>query len=151
MPEPAAAQRAVKGKAGQRPERQLDDVVIEFCGRVAEVVQAVDDEDGDQRADGTGDRSRGQENQPQRRHHGGLRQQIVSEVVAGEPVHDLDQPPGQRRQLVVTELPFAAICQRLDEIERQIGVKQGRKGRPDDGVEDQDGGQRPPGRRDDPI
>ena len=86
-----------------------------------------------------------------RRHHGGLRQQIVSEVVAGEPVHDLDQPPGQRRQLVVTELPFAAICQCLDEIERQIGVEQGRKGRPDDGVEDQNGGQRPPGRRHDPI
>ena len=30
MPEPAAAQGAMKGKSGQRPERQLDDVVIEF-------------------------------------------------------------------------------------------------------------------------
>ena len=131
MPEPAAAQRAVEGKAGQCPERQLDDVVIELGGRVVEVVQAVDDEHGDQRADGAGERPRGQEDQPQRRHHGGLRQQVVSEVVADEPVHDLDQPPGQRRQLVVTELPFAAVGQRLDQIERQIGVKQGRKGRPD--------------------
>ena len=98
-----------------------------------------------------GDRPRGQENERQRRHHGHLRQQIVSEVVAGEPVDNFDQPPGQRRQLVVTELPFAAICQRLDQIERQIGVEQGRQDRPDGGVEDQDGGQRPPGRRDDPI
>ena len=51
IPERAAAQRAMQGNTGQRPERQLDDVVVELVGGVVEVVQPVDDQHGHQRAD----------------------------------------------------------------------------------------------------
>ena len=40
----AAAQRRPVGEAGQRPERQLDHVVIELRSGESEVVQAVDDQ-----------------------------------------------------------------------------------------------------------
>ena len=70
-----------------------------------------------------------------RRHHRDLRQQVIGEVVADQPVGDLDQPPGQRRQLVVAELPFAAVDQRLDQVERQIGVEQRRQHGPDRGMQ----------------
>ncbi len=59
----------------------------------------------------------------------------------GQPVGDLDQPPGQRRQLVVAELPFAPVHQRLDQVERQVGVEQGRQHRPDQRMQRQKGGQ----------
>ena len=122
-----AAQRAVKGKARQRPERQLDHVVVEFGGGVIEVVQPVDDEDGNQRAERTDQRPRGEKNEGKSGHHRDLRQEVIGEVMTDGQVCDLHQPPGQRREFVVAELPFAAVHQRLDQIERQIGVKQRRQ------------------------
>ena len=53
-----------------------------------------------------------------------LGQGVIGDVGAEQPVHDFDQPPRQRRQLVGAEHPFAAVGERLDQIERQIGVKQ---------------------------
>ena len=101
----------MEGVAGERPQRQLDHVVIELGGGVMEVVQAIDDEHGDQRADGADQRTRGQPDRRKGADHRELRQRVVGGVVAHEPVHELDQPPGQRRQLVIAELPFAAVGQ----------------------------------------
>ena len=121
----------MKGVAGERPERQLDDVVIELGGGVMEVVQAIEDQDGDQRADRADQRTRGQPDQRERGDHRELRQRVIGGVEPDQPVQQLDQPPRQRRQLVVAELPFAAIGQRLDQIERQIGIEQRRQRGPD--------------------
>jgi hypothetical protein len=66
-------------------------------------------------------RPRGRPDENERNHHRGLRQSVIGGVGAKRPMHDLDQPPRQWRQLVVAELPFAAIGQGLDQIERQVG------------------------------
>ena len=145
-----AAQRAVEGKAGQRPERQLDDVVVELGGGVVEVVQAVDDEHGRERAQRPDQRPRRAVNQGESRHHRDLRQQVIGKVMTDGHERDLDQPPRQGRQLVVAELPFAAVDQRLDQVERQIGVKQRRQRGPDRGVQGQEGGKGPAGAGGDP-
>ena len=50
MTEPATPERGMEAVTGQRPERQLNDVVIEFYGRVLEIMHAVDDEHRDQRS-----------------------------------------------------------------------------------------------------
>jgi len=47
-----ATQRGVKCKAGERPERQLDDIVIELDGREIEVLHSVDDKNRKERAEG---------------------------------------------------------------------------------------------------
>jgi hypothetical protein len=77
-------------------------------------------------------------------------QQVIGEIVAHQPVGDFDQPPGQRRQLVVAELPFAAVQQRFDQIERQVGVEQARQQRPHRGVQPQESGKGPPRAGSDP-
>ena len=77
--------------------------------------------------------------------HGHLRQRVIGGIGAEHaPVHDLDQPPRQRRQLVVAELPFAAVGQGLDQVERQVGVEQRRKRGPDHEVQGEEGGERGP-------
>ena len=130
--EASALERGMKGVAGERPERQLNDVVIEFHRRVLEVMQAVDDQHGNERA-----ASRRRAAAPWRRPAQRRRtttacgQRVIGDVRAEYPVHDLNQPPRQRRQLVGAELPFAAVGERLDEVERQIGVKQRRQRGPD--------------------
>ena len=91
-----AAQRALEGKAGERPERQLDDVVVELGGGVIEVVQAVDDQHGDQRPARAGERPRQRENRGQGRPHRDLRQQVIGEVMTDQPVDTFDEPPRQR-------------------------------------------------------
>ncbi len=50
MAKAPALERGVESVAGQRPERQLDDVMIEFHRRVLEVMHAVDDQHGNERA-----------------------------------------------------------------------------------------------------
>ena len=114
--------------------------MIELGGCVVEVVQAVDNQHGGERAERAGERSRRQVHDGKTRHHRDLRQQIIGEVVPDQLVGDLHQPPGQRRQLVVAELPFAAVDQRLDQVERQIGVEQSRQRGPDRGVQAEEGG-----------
>jgi len=69
--------------------------------------------------------------------HRHLAQQIIGEVMTDGQVCGLDQPPGQRRQLVVAEPPLAPIGQSLDEVERQIPVEQRRQRRPDQTVQSQ--------------
>src|SRR5262249_60662757 len=76
----------------------------------------------------------------ERRHHRDLRQRVIGGVDPNRPVDQLDQPPRQRRQLVVAELPFAAIGEPLDQIEGQIRIKQRRQGRPDRKVQREGGG-----------
>jgi len=46
MAETAGSQRAVERQSGERPERQLDHVVIEFRRSEVEEMQSVDDENG---------------------------------------------------------------------------------------------------------
>jgi hypothetical protein len=130
-----AAQRAVEGKARQRPERQLDDVVVEFGGGVVEVMQPVDDQHRHQRADAADQGACRRVDQGEGGADRKLGQQVIGEVVAHQPVGDLHQPPGQGRQLVIAELPFAPVHQRLDQIERQVGIKQCRQRGPDRGVQ----------------
>jgi hypothetical protein len=50
MAQPSVPQPGVEGKPRERPERQLADVVIEFGGAEIEIMHAVDDQDGGQRA-----------------------------------------------------------------------------------------------------
>ena len=69
----------MKGVAGQRPERQLDHVVIELGRRVMEVVQAIDDQDRDQRAARADERQRRQPDRRESGDHRNLRQRIVSD------------------------------------------------------------------------
>ena len=151
MPELAAAQRAMKGKAGQRPERQLDHVVVELGGGVVEVVQAIENEHRDQRAEHAHQRPRQCEDAGEGRHHRHLRQQVIGKVMTDGQVYGLDQPPGQRRQLVVAELPLAAVDQRLDQVERQIGVEQRRQRGPDRGMQRHKGGEGLGRRGGDPV
>ena len=122
----------MEGVAGQRPERQLNDVVIELGGGVMKVMQAVDDQHRDQRAARADQRNAVSQTDREGRDHRDLRQRVVGGIDPDEPVGDLDQPPGQRRQLVVAQLPFAAVGQRLDQIERQVRIEQRRQRRPDD-------------------
>ena len=79
-------ERGVEGIAGQRPERQLDDVVIELGRRVLEVVQAVDDQDRDQRAARADQRQRRHPDQREGGDDRGLRQRVVGSVGAEHPV-----------------------------------------------------------------
>ena len=50
MPDPSAPQSAMQGKSGERPERQLNDVVVELRGCVIEIVQAIDNQHRCQRS-----------------------------------------------------------------------------------------------------
>ena len=70
----AAGAPAMERVAGERPERQLDDVVIELGGGEMEVVQAVDDQHRDQRAARADQRQRGRPDQREGRDHRDLRQ-----------------------------------------------------------------------------
>ena len=53
----------MKGVTGQRPERQLNDIVIKFHRRVLEIMQPVDNQDADQGADRADEPPRQGENQ----------------------------------------------------------------------------------------
>ena len=130
MQHAAAAQGGMEGVAGERPERQLDHVVIELGGGVVEVMQAVENEDGNQRANGADERTRGQPHHREGPDHRDLRQRVICGVHAHQLVNQLDQPPWQWRQLVITKLPFAPIGKRFDEVERQVGIEQRRQRRP---------------------
>ena len=128
----AALEAGMEGVTGQRPERQLDHVVIELGGGVMKVVQAVDDQDRGQRAARADERQRGHPHRRQGADHRELRQRVIGGVASDHPVDGLDQPPGQRRQLVIAELPFAAVGQRLDQIERQVRIERRRQRGPDE-------------------
>ena len=140
MAHAAAPQGGMEGVAGKRPQRQLDHVVVEFGGGEMEVMQAVENEHGNKRADGADEFSRGQPDDRKGQHHRDLCQHIIRDVMPHRSVDDLDQPPRQRRQLVVAQLPFAAIGQRLDQIEWQIGIEQRRQRRPNDDMQREEGG-----------
>jgi hypothetical protein len=141
----------VEGVAGQRPERQLDDVVIELHRGVLEVMHAVDDQHGHQCAGRSNERPCRRPHRDEGYDHRRLRQRVISGVDAERPVHDLDQPPRQRRQLVIAELPFAAVGESLDQVERQIGVEERRQRGPDHEMQGEEGGERRPRRLLDPV
>ena len=85
----SAPQRGVEGVAGERPERQLDDVVIELGRGVLEVMQAIDDQHGDERADaGRPAATRGQPDQREGGDHRDLRQRVVRGV---DPEHPIER------------------------------------------------------------
>ena len=126
-----ARQRAMERKARQRPERELHHVMIEFRRGEIEIMQPVDDRDRDQRAERPRDRQRRRPHQRESRRHRRLCEQVKGGIDAGDAVDDLRRPPGQRRQLVVAELPFAAVDHGLDQVERQIDIEDGRQQRPE--------------------
>src|SRR5499427_7296375 len=137
--QPPAAQRAMEGKAGERPERELDHVVIELGRGEIEIVQAVDDQHGGERTGGADEPPRQNPHQRKGGEHRDLGNQVVDRVDPDQPIRDLDQPPGKRRQLVVAELPFPAIGQRLDQVERQVGVKRAWQRGPQHGMQQRKG------------
>ena len=67
-----------------------------------------------------------------------LRQRVKEQIGPEQPVGRLQHPPWQRRQLVVAQLPFAAVKQAFDHIERQIEEKHRRQHGPDHGMERQE-------------
>src|SRR5260370_12137154 len=107
------------------------------------IMQTIDNEHGNERPDWIDYRTRGQPDRRKSADDRKLRKGIISGVAAYEPIQHLDQPPGQRRQLVVAELPFAAIGQGLDEIEWQGWYKEGRHGGPDEKKEGEKNGESP--------
>ena len=125
--------------------------MIELHRRVLEVMHAVDDQHRNERAGRPDQRPRRRPHRDEGDDHHRLRQRVIGGVGAERPVHDLDQPPRQRRQLVVAELPFAAICQRLDQVERQVGVEERRQRGPNHEMQRQERGKRRPRRLLDPI
>ena len=139
--DPAAPEPGMEGETGERPERQLDHVVIELGGGEIEVVHTVDDQDRDQRPERADERARGLPHEDEGDDDDRLGEGVIGGIDAKHPVDDLDQPPWQRRQLVITELPFAAVGQRLDQIERQVQVEDRRQRGPDDGMEEEEGGE----------
>ncbi len=136
-PVPPRLRAACKREARQRPERQLNDIVIELHRRVLKVMQAVDDQHGDERAARSDQRPRGRIDQRKCSDHHDLGQRVIGGIHAEQPVHDFNEPPRQRRQLVGAEHPFAAVGQRLDQIERQVGVEERRQRGPDGKMERQ--------------
>ena len=151
MPEASALERGVKGVAGERPERQLNDVMIEFHRRVLEIMQAVDDQHGDECAGRANKRPRGSKDQAKATTWRPAPARNRRRLAPNSRCDDLDQPPRQRRQLVVAELPFSAVGQRLDEIERQVGVEQCRQRGPDREMQGQEAAEAARGRRLDPA
>ncbi len=86
----AAPKRGMKGVAGQRPERQLNDVVIEFDRGVLEIMQAIDDQHGNERAGCADNGACGDEYQSKGDDHRGLRQRVIGGVRADGAMGDLD-------------------------------------------------------------
>ena len=85
MQHPPATQRRVKGEAGERPERQLDDVVVEFRGGEMQVVLAVDDQQRNERAYRPDQRSRHRPQRGKGGDHRDLRERIEEHVAAEQP------------------------------------------------------------------
>ena len=147
MSEFLAFKRGMKREAGQRPERQLHDVVIEFRGRVLKVMQAIDDQNRDQRARRPDQRPRGRVDQCKCGDDHDFGERVIRGIHAEYSIHDFDQPPRQRRQLVGAEHPFPAVGQCLDQIERQIGIEHRRQRGPDGEVNRQKAPNAASGRR----
>ena len=96
---------------------------------------------------GADERARGLPHEDEGDDDDGLGEGVIGGIDAEHPVDDLDHPPRQRRQLVVAELPFAAVGQRLDQIERQVQVEDRRQRDPDDGMEERKAAKAVCGRR----
>ena len=126
----AAFERRMKRVACERPERQLNHIVIELGGRVMKVVQPVDDKDRNKSTDLTDQRPCRPPDQREGADHGELGECIIGGIETNQSVHDLDHPPRQGGQLVVADLPFTAIGEGFNEIERKIGVEHRRQCRP---------------------
>ena len=109
MSKASALEGRVKRVPSQSPEWELDDVVVEFHRRVLEIVHAIDDQHGDQRAGHADQLACRRPDRDEGNNHGDLRQRVIGGVGVEDAVHDFDQPPWQWRQLVVTELPFPAV------------------------------------------
>ena len=89
----AALERGMKGVAGQRPKRQLNDVVIEFDCGVLEIMQAIDDQHGNKGAGRADNGACGDEHQGKGDDHRSLRQRVVGGVRADRAMRDLNEPP----------------------------------------------------------
>ncbi len=87
----------MKGVTGQRPERQLNDVVIKFHRRVLEIMQPVDNQDADQCAYRADEPPRQGKNQGKSDEHRRLRSGVIGDIGAEHAMHRLNQPPWQRR------------------------------------------------------
>ncbi len=101
-------------------------------------MQPVDDQHRDQRAHGADQRPGQREDKRKSCNDRDLRQQVIEQVRTERLPARFGEPPRQRRQLVITKLPFAAIDQRFDQIERQVAEEQRRQRGPEHGVQKQD-------------
>src|SRR5216683_1115915 len=130
MQHASSAQSEPIGATCQRPERQLNDIVIELRCSEREIVQPIDNKDRDQRSEPAHQLLRHGPHCRKGGNHRNLSEQIVEQVGSEQAVADLDQPPWQRRQLVIADLPFASVGQGLDQIERQVEKKRCRERSP---------------------
>ena len=112
--------------------------MIPLGGAGGEVVQAVGDQDRSERAGRADQRTRGLPHRDERDDDGDLGQRVKRIIGAEHAVHGFGHPPRQRRQLVVAELPFAAVDHGLDHIERQVEIDQRRQHRPDQPVNNEE-------------
>ncbi len=120
MAEVPGSQRAMERQSGQRPERQLDYVMIEFRRGEIEEMQSIDDQNGGRRGGRSCDPKHHRPYGRKRRQNAELPEGIIGHVGIEGAIGDLDEPPWQRRQFVVAELPFASVGQGLDDVERQV-------------------------------
>src|SRR5690349_9180372 len=97
--------------------------MIELDGGVVQVMQSVDNKHRNERACRACEGPRRRVNQPEGGDYGEVREEVIGEVVSNSPVDDLGQPPRERRQLIVAELPFSAVGERLDQVERKVGIE----------------------------
>ena len=89
--DPAAPEPGMEGETSERPERQLDYVVIELGGGEIEVVHAVDDQDRDQRPERANERARGLPHEDEGDDDDRLGEGVIGGIDAKHPVDDLDQ------------------------------------------------------------
>ena len=104
-------------------------------------MHAVDDQQRRERACDANKRPRRHPHGDKGNDHRGLRKRIERGVVTRQPIGDFAQKPGQRRQLIVAELPLAAVGHRLDHIERQVVVEKCGQGGPYKRVDREERGQ----------
>ena len=90
MAQLSVPQPGVEREAGERPERQLDHVVIELGGAEIEIVHAVDDQDRGQRAGCADQRPRRQPHRHESDDHHDLAERIDGGVGAEHAPGDLD-------------------------------------------------------------
>ncbi len=115
---------AMQEQRGQRPQRQLQHVVIELHRGEVEEMQALEHDHREQRGLRRGDPATEPPYRVECDHAGERAEQIDDANVAGRPIGQILDPPGQRRMLPISELPFLAERQPLRQVELEVAAHQ---------------------------